>query len=268
LARFAVATDLLSRIDLAFCVDLTSSMTPFIEAARAQMHHILKGVRTTPDVDLRVAIVGYRDHGSLPVTELHPFEADTHETRKVLDALKVQSPRENTDAAEAVFSGLVACLDLAWREGAYKVVVLVGDAPPHACGADAHPFPDRFKDGDPTGLSLDDVTNRLEEKGVFLHALGMVPSVTPHHDVVLERSFKRLAIGTGGAYHAARNADGAMAVVESISARSLRDLEFDRRLFALAKDERDVEILAKRLDASPDAVNAGVMRLRQRGLVD
>jgi hypothetical protein len=262
-----VASDLLSRIDLAFCVDLTSSMTPFIEAARGHMHRILDGVRSTPDVDLRVAIVGYRDHGSLPVTEVHAFDGKTAATKKVLDGLRVQSPPENTDAAEAVFSGLVACCDLSWREGAYRVVVLVGDAPPHACGADAHPYPDRFKDGDPTGLSLDDVANRLEEHGIFLHALGMVPSVTAHHDAVLERAFKRLAIGTGGAYYAARNADGALAVVESISARSLRDLDFDRRLFALAKSERDVERLAKELDVSPDAVNTGLMRLRQRGLL-
>ena len=134
-------------------------------------------------------------------------------------------------------------------------------------GADARPFPDRFKDQDPTGLSLDEVANGLEDRGIFLQALGMVPSITSHHDAVLERAFKRLAIGTGGAYRAAPTGEGAMAIVEDISARSLRDLDFDRRLFALAKDERDVERLAKQLDAKADAVNAGVMRLRQRGLV-
>ena len=263
----AVTADLLSRIDLVFCVDLTSSMTPFIEAARGHMFRILEGVRATPDVDLRVAIVGYRDHGSLAVTEVHPFTGKTSGTKRVLDGLQVKSPPENSDAAEAVFSGLVACFDLAWREGSYRIVVLVGDAPPHACGADAHPYPDRFKHGDPTGLSLDDVANRLEELGIFLHALGMVPSLTAHHDAVLERAFKRLAIGTGGAYHAARNADAAMSIVETIGARSLKHLEIDRMLHEAVKTERDVELLAKKLDVSPDAVNAGLMRLRQRGLV-
>lgn len=263
-----MTADLLSRIDLVFCVDLTSSMTPFIEAARGQMLRILDGVRGTPDVDLRVAIVGYRDHGTVvDVTEVHPFTGVTTETKAVLDALSVKSPPENSDAAEAVFSGLVECFGLAWREGSYRIVILVGDAPPHACGADASPFPDRFKDGDPTGLSLDDVANRLEEHGIFLHALGMVPSLTAHHDAVLERAFKRLAIGTGGAYHAARTADAAMAVVETIGTRSLKHLAIDRMLFDAVKTERDVERLAKKLDVSPDAVNAGLMRLRQRGLL-
>lgn len=108
-----MTNDLLSRIDLAFCVDLTSSMTPFIEAARGPMFRILDGVRATADVDLRVAIVGYRDHGTVvKVTEVHPFSSETAVTKKVLDGLRVQSPPENTDAAEAVFSGLVECLDL------------------------------------------------------------------------------------------------------------------------------------------------------------
>jgi hypothetical protein len=51
--------------------------------------------------------------------------------------------------------------------------------------------------------------------------------------VVLERAFKRIAVGTGGTYHAAR----------------------------------DVERLAEQLDVSVDTINAGVMCLRQRGLV-
>lgn len=256
--------DVLSHLDLVFCVDLTSSMTPFIAAARSHMARILDALRATEGVDLRVGIIGYRDHGTIQVVESYPFEKDSAATKKVLDALTLRSPVENTDHAEAVFSGLSACFDVAWREGAYRVVVLVGDAPPHACGANSSPWPDRFKDADPTGLSLDDVANGLEERGIFLHALGLTPSNAPIHDPILVKSFTRLGVGTGGSFRQASTATAAMEVVREISERCLGHLDFDRRLFAAKSDE--VTELMRELDASEDAVNAGLMRLRQRGL--
>src|SRR5262245_41945071 len=97
--------DELSRLDLAFCVDLTNSMSPFIQAARAQMVRILDVLRTAPDTDLRVAVVGYRDYGTCEVVETYPFAEGATvatDTRATLDRLKIGSPPENTDAAEAV----------------------------------------------------------------------------------------------------------------------------------------------------------------------
>src|SRR4051812_45608770 len=148
----------LAYLDVALCVDITGSMTPFIAAARTHMMRVLGALRATPNVDLRVAIVAYRDHGSLEVVENYPFSADPDETTQRLERLRVVSPPENTDAAEAVFSGLVACVELPWRTHAYRIVVLVGDAPPHGCGATATPYPDRYE-RDPTGRSLDDMAN-------------------------------------------------------------------------------------------------------------
>jgi hypothetical protein len=253
-----------------FCVDVTASMTPFIAAARAHMQRVLDALRENPEVNLRVAIVAYRDHGSQQVVETYPFEAASAATKQRLDKLELRSPPENTDSAEAVFSGLVGCTELPWRDGAYRIVVLVGDAPPHACGATTAPYPDRFPDRDPTGLSLDDMANRLEEQGIFVHALAMIPSLNRHHDGFLETAFRRLGIGTGGAYHAAASGDAAMAVVEGISKRCLGHLELDRRLHDLLQaqpGEPDAEALAKQLAATPAEVYAGMMRLRQRRLL-
>jgi hypothetical protein len=260
----------LAYLDLVFCVDVTSSMTPFIVAARAHMAQVLDALRDHPDVDLRVAIVTYRDHGSMNVVDVHPFSEVSEDTRRLLEALTVGSPPENTDSAEAVFSGLVACIGLPWRAGAYRLVVLVGDAPPHACGATAPPYPDRFPDRDPTGLTLDDMANRLEEAGIFVHALAMIPSLNRHHDPFLERAFQRLGIGTGGAYHTANTGDAAMHVVDSISKRCLVHLEFDRQLHELLPrdgTEPDAEALATQLAATVTDVYAGLMRLRQRRLL-
>jgi hypothetical protein len=270
--------DELSQVDLAFCVDLTSSMTPFIEAARAHMRDILNGLTAGAQADLRVALVGYRDHGTrTKLVEVYPFQPGADEVRKVLDRLKVVSPPENTDAAEAVFVGLTACLgELQWRPGAVKVALLVGDAPPHGCGANGGPCPDRYPRGEPSGQTLLSTSSAVEAAGVALHALGMLPSVAPMYDAVTEKSFGWLAATTGGSYRQARSSQDALAVVEVIGRRVFGEMDFDRRLWArlaasgapaLPAAERVEELLPElqqTLGATPYQIHAGVERLRRR----
>jgi hypothetical protein len=256
---------MLSRIDLVLCVDATGSMGPFISAAKKQLLGVLEGLQTKVGDELRVAIVAYREHSpQLPTTEAFSFGAP-REAAKWLEALMPKSPTDNSDAAEAVFTGLVECLALPWRAGAYRIVVLAGDAPPHGCGAVGAAYADRYA-VDPTGLSLDDMANRLEADGVFVHALAMVP--TPYQ-AQLEKAFERLAVATGGSMHRVTGGDAAMAVVEQISRRFLDDLEFDARLFETMKGgEADSEALAKRLGVKAEQIWAGQMRLRQRRLIE
>jgi hypothetical protein len=266
--------DELSQIDLAFCVDLTNSMSPFIEAARARMRDVLDGLTSGTDVNLRVALVGYRDYGSrVKLTEVYPFRPGPEEVRQVLDRLKVSSPPENTDAAEAVFAGLKACLDeLEWRPHAVKTALLIGDAPPHGCGANVPPCPDRFPRGDPTGQTLMGMGSAIESAGVTLHALGMVPSVVPIHDPVMEKCFDWLAATTAGTYRPARTSRDAMAVVEVIGRCVFDEMEFDRRVWARLDqalpaagrlDELMPE-LQQELGATPYEIHAAVARLRRR----
>jgi hypothetical protein len=223
----------LSRLDLAFCVDLTNSMAPFIHAARRHMSNILRALSGEARADLRVAVVGYRDHGEgMETAHAYPFRQDPAETQRVLDSLVTGGSPANTDAAEAVLAGLLSAVgDLEWRPKSSRVIVLVGDAPPHGCGADAEPHPDRFPKGDPTGKTPTEVAAAIESGLATLYALGMLPSVIPVHDPVTEEAFSRMAQLTGGFYRRARSSEDAMAVVEAIGRRVFGELSFDRRLF-------------------------------------
>jgi hypothetical protein len=260
-------TDELNRLDLAFCVDLTGSMGGFIESAKRHMVRVLEALKAELGDGVRVAIVGYRDHmDGDKLTEVHPFEADLKKVDATINGLKVSG---GGDAPEAVYSGLQACLGLTWREGSYRVVILVGDAPPHAVGAHG----DSYAKGDPTGLSLDDMANALETDGLFVHALAMQP-----RDALLASSFQRLSISTGGGYHDASSSDAAIKVVETITKSLLADIELDRRLLARIregvrvpepKDENEIvpsrsELFAKLLKVDVTDVHGGMMRLRRR----
>lgn len=260
---------LLSKLDLVFCVDLTSSMSGFITAAKRHMAQVLEAFAAQLQGGLRVAIVGYRDHcDGDKLLEVHALDADLACVGKAIDKLVVSG---GGDAPEAVYTGLLACLDLAWAPGSYRVVILVGDAPPHGVGCAGDSLPN-----DPTGLSIDDMANKLETEGVFVHALSMQPQ-----DKLLATSFRRLSISTGGGYHDTSTA-AAISIVETITRGLLQDIEFDTRLLARLRegirvpdpiDDNDLppsreQILAKLLGVEERDVYGGMMRLRRRRLLD
>jgi hypothetical protein len=259
----------LSAIDLVFCVDLTSSMSGFINSAKRSMSAVLEAFAAKLPGGLRVAIVGYRDYcDGDKLLETHALDANLERVARTLDKLAVSG---GGDAPEAVYAGLEACLALAWRKGSYRVIILVGDAPPHGVGAHG----DSLATGDPTGLSLDDMANKLETEGVFVHALSMHPN-----DKLLASSFRRLSISTGGGYHDTSSA-AAMSIVETVTTSLLADIELDGRILERLREGVRVpepahaddvvpsreEIIAKLLRVELHDVHAGMMRLRRRQLV-
>jgi hypothetical protein len=260
----------LSNIDLVFCVDLTSSMQGFIMSAKRSIRAVLEALAAKLEGGLRVAIVGYRDHcDGDKLLEIYPLDADIARASMSIHMLEVSG---GGDAPEAVYSGLEACLGLAWAPGSYRVVILVGDAPPHGVGAPG----DSLAHGDPTGLSLDDMANKLESEGVFVHALSMCPK-----DTVLASSFRRLSISTGGGYHET-SSDAAISIVETVTQSLLADIELDTKLLARLREGVDIpkpasdddivpsreDIIAKMLRVDVHDIHAGMMRLRRRRLLD
>jgi hypothetical protein len=70
-------TDLIGQVDVAFVVDTTGSMGPFIDAARAQIRSIADDVGRAGDLDLRFAVVEYRDHPPGDVVRRPPILSTT-----------------------------------------------------------------------------------------------------------------------------------------------------------------------------------------------
>ena len=265
----AKARKQLRALDLVFCIDVTGSMGGLIASARQHVGKVLDALQGELGDDLRVGFVGYRDHSDGPkLLTVEPLTTDVKKVRRAIDEVKVDG---GGDAPEAVYAALIKCLELDWAKGSYRVVILIADAPPHGVGARGDSYAI-----DPTGLSLDDMANRLETEGLFVHALSLTPN-----DKIMEAAFRRLSISTGATYSDATSPDAAMKVVATVTTQFLADLEFDTRLFdALEagvdvpepKDENDVvpsrdEVLAKRLGVPVQQVWGGVMRLRRRRLV-
>jgi Mg-chelatase subunit ChlD len=122
-----------SQIDVVFAVDTTGSMGGLIEGAKRTVWSIANHIRSTEaNADLRIGLVAYRDIGDEYVTR--PFSLTTD-----LDAVFVELSSYRAEGGGDMPENVDAALDVAlhqmqWRDGAKKLVFLVGDAPPASRG--------------------------------------------------------------------------------------------------------------------------------------
>jgi LPXTG-motif cell wall-anchored protein len=185
-ADFGAAQDSTSTagsVDLVFAIDTTGSMQPSLDAVKlltTQMVDLLSA-RTA---SYRFALVTYRDHPSwtgngsdYPARVDLPFTTDKAGIQAALNTMVADG---GGAGPESVYSGVDAAIGLPWRPGVKKVVVVIGDAPPH----DPEPV---------TGLTA---------SAVVEHALAVDPAEVYPVDVSgggsLGAKMTDVATGTGG----------------------------------------------------------------------
>lgn len=115
-------------IDLAILLDCTASMSGEIAETQSGVDALLAFAREAT-AGARVAIVGYRDRHDPWETRAWDFTASPADARSRLWDLSAEG---GGDRPESVLPALkLAYGSLSWSPEARKVVVLVGDAPPH-----------------------------------------------------------------------------------------------------------------------------------------
>jgi len=118
-------------IDLIFCIDTTGSMKDDIDAVKQSASRLIDQLVAVSS-SVRVALVAYRDYGSEYVTRGYRFTTNKEEIRSYIMGLTVG---EGGDPPEAVYEALLAAIHTeglgAWRAGVKKIILLMGDAPPH-----------------------------------------------------------------------------------------------------------------------------------------
>lgn len=116
-------------LDVVFVVDATGSMGWVIDEVQTRIVDIVDVVRTLVPVS-RFGLVAYRDFGSPSyVTRHQTLTFSLNKLSRFLDNLSAEG---GGDMQEAVYEGMqVATEKSGWRLGAKKVIILIGDAPPH-----------------------------------------------------------------------------------------------------------------------------------------
>ena len=120
-------------IDIVFAIDSTGSMKNNVGALRARVSTIIKQTQQGAS-SYRFALVDYKDHPDfnannyLARTDVD-FTSDGPTLEKGLDSLTYEGGNfGNTNAS--VYSGVMQAVNMKWRNGVKKIVVVIGDAPP------------------------------------------------------------------------------------------------------------------------------------------
>lgn len=127
-------------LDLLLVVDTTGSMETYLSEIRRQLLGMISELRAHVD-DVRWGVVAFKDHGSEGqddhyLTQTLPFTSALGALAAFMSSPKL-APGIGGGGAEAVECALKAANEFSWRGGARKVLVLVGDKPPHGAGLDS-----------------------------------------------------------------------------------------------------------------------------------
>jgi hypothetical protein len=114
-------------LDLVLVIDATASMTSIINEARAGADALILYMSELSRT-MRLACIVYRDYDSGPVWEGERFTDNISTIREFLFKVRLVG---GADFPEAVYEGVAACRDLNWRKNSTRMIVIIGDAPPH-----------------------------------------------------------------------------------------------------------------------------------------
>ena len=190
-------------VDLIFAIDTTGSMWDDIASVKTAASQIIDALASISP-QFRVAVTEYKDFpvspfgnaGDYPYRAVVPFSSDPALIRTGLQSLRASG---GGDWPESVYWGLMHAIGTdglgAWRDGVTKVVIVMGDAPPH----DPEPF---------SGFTLKDVSTA---------AFNVDPAII--HGVVIGSDpdafsyFSRLAEETKGKVFTALDASAVVAAL-------------------------------------------------------
>jgi hypothetical protein len=139
-------------LDIVFAIDSTSGMgkyfTPTTEVLQSFMKHVQKHARVgNHKIPLRMGLLFYRDRlvaqencnmGFLSKWG-KPLTSDIDGVIRVLKEAE-ETDCDSEEEAEAVLDALDRIFgDVQWRDNSFKIIILVGDAPPHPSDSPKNP---------------------------------------------------------------------------------------------------------------------------------
>ena len=119
-------------IDVVFVIDTTGSMNSSISAVKNNIRNIVESI-SSKTKSTRFALVTYQDHpccGGSSDDYPSKMETDFTSNVEVLNkAVNFIQLGNGGDWKESVYSGIKTGLNLQWRAGVKKIMIVIGDAP-------------------------------------------------------------------------------------------------------------------------------------------
>jgi len=209
------------RVEVVFVLDTTGSMGGLIQAAKEKIWSIastLAQAQQAPEIS--IGLVAYRDRGDAYVTRVVDLNRDLDSMYAKLMDFAADGGGDGPEAVNEALDAAIQRMSWSQDQGTYKVVFLVGDAPPHMDYQDDVKYPQ--------------VVAAAAAKGIVVNTIqcgGLSDTVAPWQQIA--------ALGHGR-YFTVEQAGSAVAVETPFDARiATLAAELDgTRLFYGSADEQ------------------------------
>lgn len=232
-------------VDAVFVLDTTGSMSGLIETAKEKIWSIASTMASAqPSPRIRIGLVAYRDRGDDYVVKTVELSEDLDAVYAELMQFQANGGGDGPESVNAALDAAVNQLNWSDRGQAYRVVFLVGDAPPHMDYADEKQYPE--------------IVAEARAKGIVINTIqcgSMARTAGP---------WTRIAGLGGGMFFQVEQAGSAVAYstpYDSDLARLASRLD-DTRLFYGTKEEQDE--MAKKVAAAESIDALASERARAR----
>lgn len=182
-----------ARVEVVFVLDTTGSMGGLIQAAKEKVWSIATTLASgQPAPEIRMGLVAYRDRGDDYVTRVTDLDTDLDSVYATLMDYEAEG---GGDGPESVNAALSAALDgMSWSQDpdVYRVIFLVGDAPPHMDYADEIRYPA--------------IVARAQTGGIIVNTIRC--GTSPH----TEQTWRHIAALAQGDYFSVDQAGSAVAI--------------------------------------------------------
>ena len=165
-------------MEIAFVIDTTGSMEPYIKAAKDTVLALANQLDKKCGTTIKFGAVAYRDHpqdrAPTYITKLKDFTSDPQDFKAFING---ESAAGGDDHPEALNTALKVAADkISWSDDneTIRILVVITDAPPHGIGESG----DFFPQGDPDGSCGIEAARRMAKKGITIHTVAVEPSIS------------------------------------------------------------------------------------------
>lgn len=132
-----------AKVDVVFVLDTTGSMGGLIEAAKEKIWSIASTLAQAQQApEIRMGLVAYRDRGDAYVTQVVDLTKDLDSMYATLMQFAAAGGGDGPESVNRALYDAVHSMSWSQDPNAYKVVFLVGDAPPHMDYQDDVKYPE------------------------------------------------------------------------------------------------------------------------------
>jgi Mg-chelatase subunit ChlD len=120
------------KIEVVFVLDTTSSMSGMIQAAKEKIWSIASSMASAQNSpDIKMGLIAFRDRGDAYVTKLIDLSTDLDTMNASLMDFQAQGGGDGPESVNQALYEAVNNISWSADQQTYKVIFLIGDAPPH-----------------------------------------------------------------------------------------------------------------------------------------